>query len=196
MVIVDGGPSLSVATGASGKPLLFGFSRAERPDLSVRTTAEVLAFVVCGGVCLPAVMQPVLIAELGRANLSRLELALTRLLVTFGEGWMDAPDLALKTALVEDTKPFRAADLIARARPFGAFVTPTAKVSGITVESDGLGTTIATNYFRRRAYVFAERVSYVDSTGASKLSAANLTPQPLSLSAIKGATSALPVFAE
>jgi hypothetical protein len=202
LVIEAGGPSLAVATGAGGKPLLYGFARAERPDLSVRTTAEVLAFVACGGVCLPGVMQPVLVAELGRANLSRLEAALTQLLITHGEGWLDAPDAALKTALIEDTKPFRVASPVARAsapgrvRPLAAVVTPTDRVSGITVESDGLGTTVATNYFRRRAYVFAERISYVDSTGATRASAANLTPQPIALSPVKSATSALPVFSD
>lgn len=195
--IEAGGPSLAVATGAGGKPLLFGFSTTDRRDLSVRTTAEVLAFAACGGVCLPGVMQPVLIAELGRANVSRLESALTNLLIAHGEGWMSVQDATLKSALIEDTKPFRQnAAALARARPFAATVTPTDRVSGITVESDGLGTTVATNYFRRRAYVFAERVSYMDSTGAQKISAAVLTPQPLNLSPIKGATSALPVIAE
>jgi hypothetical protein len=204
LVIEAGGPSLAVATGASGQALLFGFARTERPDLSVRTTAEVLAFVACGGVCLPGVMQPLLIAELTRADLSRLEAALTNLLTVHGEGWMDAPDAALKSALIEDTKPFRVSSPQSsplgsspgRVRPLGVIVTPTDKLSGITVESDGLGTTVATNYFRRRAYVFAERVSYVDSIGAVRISAANLTPQPLSLSPIKAATSALPVFSD
>jgi hypothetical protein len=194
------GPSLAIATGAGGKPLLFALSRTDRPDISVRTTAEVLAFVACGGVCLPAAMQPVLIGELAGGNLARLEAALTQLLLTHGEGWMDAPDAALKSALIEDTKPYRVSSppitARGRARPLAATVTPTERVSGITVESDGLGTTVATNYFRRRTYVFAERVSYVDSNFATRVSAANLTPQPIALSPTKPATSALPVFSD
>jgi hypothetical protein len=190
VVVEAGGPSLAIAAGAGGEPLLFGFARTERSELSVRTTAEVLAFVACGGVCLPGVMQPVLITELESADLSRVEAVLTSLLTTHGEGWLEASDSGLKAALIEDTKPFRPSSTR------GAAVTPTGKVSGITVESDGIGTTVVTNYFRRRTYIYAERVSYTDAKGDEHPSALDLTPEPISLSPIRGASSTLTTIAQ
>jgi hypothetical protein len=191
VVVQDNGPALSVAQGKSGKPVLYGFARAGRADLSPRTTAEVLVFMAAGAIYAPGVMQPVFVEQLSQPGiLAATEKAVSDLIVAHGEDWMSRPSAALKAALLEDSKAFR--PNVSR----GSLVQPADKVSGIIVESDGVGTTYLTNYFRRRAFYYVTRESYKDSTGATKASFQKIIDPGVSLSPIKGATNALVTIAE
>jgi hypothetical protein len=187
--ILDGGPTLAVLYGASGKPLLFGFAKTGSADLSPRTTAEVMAFLACGATCMPSEIQPRYLTELARTDrLVGLERAISDLVASKGEAWLDAPDAGLTAALHADITPF----LSQKTR--GAIVAPTDIVSGIQVESDSFGSTTITNYFRRRAYVYIDRESYTDTNKVEHPSFSTVTSEPISLSPTKGQTSTLPVI--
>jgi hypothetical protein len=194
VTIQDGGPTLSVAQGPSGKPMLYGFAKSGRADLSARTTAEVLVFMAAGAVYAPGVMHPVFVEGLSKLGiLAATEKAVSDLLIAHGENWMDvanAKNPALKAALITDTKAFR--PTVTR----GSIVQPINKVSGIIVESDGVGTTFLTNYYRRRAFYYVTRESYKDSAGVTKTSFQKIVDPGVSLSPIKGATNSLVTIAE
>ena len=191
VIIQDNGPTLSVAQSKTGKLVLFGFTRTGRADISPRTTAEVLVFMATGAIYAPGVMQPVFIEQLSQPGiLSATEKAISELIAAHGEDWMSRPSAALKAALIEDSRAFRPS--VSR----GSIVQPTDKVSGIIVESDGVGTTYLTNYFRRRAFYYVTRESYKDSTGATRASFQKIIDPGVSLSPIKGATNALVTIAE
>ncbi|MGC4047291.1 MAG: hypothetical protein QM758_26120 [Armatimonas sp.] len=189
--VLSGAVSLAMATGSGGGPLLLGFVRDGKTDLSPRSTAEVLAFAALGATCLPVSVQQLYLEELSKPDkLTNLENALAALIAAKGETWMDSADATLKSALLQDIQPFH--PTVTR----GAIVTPTEKTSGITVETDGNGSTTVTNYFRRRAYFYAQRESYTDTNRVEHPSFANLTEQAISISPVKGSTSALPTIAE
>ncbi|MGC4043267.1 MAG: L,D-transpeptidase [Armatimonas sp.] len=189
--VIGGVASLAMATGPGGAPLLLGFLRDGKTDLSARSTAEVLAFAALGTTSLPASVQQLYLEELSKPDkLTNLEKAVSDLIAAKGEAWMDSADATLKSALLQDIQAFQ--PTVTR----GAIVTPTEKTSGITVETDGNGSTTVTNYFRRRAYFYAQRESYTDSERVEHPSFSILTDPAISLSPVKGSTSALPTIAE
>jgi hypothetical protein len=189
VTVLEGGPTLSMVIGPTGKPLLFGFVTEGKTDLSARTTAEVMAFLCCGAPCMPSELRPVYLTELARTDrLVGLEKAISDQITAKGEAWLDTPDVTLLAVLNEDIKPF----LSQKTR--GAIIDPTDVVSGIQVESDGIGSTTLTNYFRRRAYVYIDRESYTDSNKVEHPSFATITTEPISLSPTKGQTSVLPIL--
>ena len=191
VTIQDNGPTVSVVQSKSSKPVLYGFTRTGRTELSPRTTAEVLVFMAAGAVYAPGVMQPIFVEQLSKPGiLAATEKAISDLMVAYGEDWLSHPSAMLKAALIEDSKAFRPT------ASRGSIVQPADKVSGIIVESDGVGTTHLTNYFRRRAYYYVTRESYKDSTGATKASFQKIIDPGVSLSPIKGATNALATIAE
>lgn len=189
--VETGGPGLAIVSGPGGKPLLFGLVREGKTDLSARTTAEVLAFIATGAPSFPVEIQKVYLEELSKPeNLTNLERAVSDLIAAKGEAWMDSPNAAFKTALIQDTAHFRPT------KTRGTVVTPTERTSGITVESSSNGSTTVTNYFRRRAYLYAQRESYLDENKTHHASFANLTPEAISISPVKGMNSLLPAIAE
>lgn len=63
----------------------------------------------------------------------------------------------------------------------GVIIDKTDRVSGLQVTADGAGTMSIANYYRRRVYVYVDRVSYKVKGGASVDFPGAIPPQPIDL---------------
>ncbi len=188
---------LTVANGPGGGALLSGFLSDTQTELSARTTAVVLAFEALGGSLQIEAVRLLLLDELDKPGaVAALEAAVAAAIVARGEGWLDTRDAALAQALGDLVTSFRTAPASLHKAAQGAIVDPTARQSGLQVNADGVGSAVVANYFRRRVYLYTERVSYRDSSGMEFSSKGLVGAQPLKLGAVKGLGSSLNVLAD
>ncbi len=196
---------LAVAADADGNTLLYGLLQSGKAELSARSTAVVLAYSFLGvGVYLEQAQLAYLAAIESSPALGALESAVAAALVARGAGWLDPADTALVGAIAgiqaSLSAPLagagRSAALGAQGtnievRPLGISLDKTGRTSGLQVTTDGIGSLQVTNYYRRRAYLYVDRVSYrTEYTGVDHDSKASIKPYPAKMVAVKGMTNA------
>ena len=193
---VTGTPLLTMATGPTGKAVLYGFLQPGSTQLSARSTAIVLAYYVLGVGAYPAEVQNLYLTAIARAaTLTALENAVSAAIVARGEGWLDASDGALISALTAIQHELAAGTLAPankHASGRGVILDKTDRVSGLQVSADGAGSMNITNYYRRRSYLYVDRVSYKAKGSFDSIAfPAEIPPQPIKIIATKGVSNAL-----
>ena len=204
----------AMAIGPNGKMVLSGLlqagSTAFSTQLSARSTAVCLAYTVLGvGVYLPQTQEQYLAAIQASPALNGLESAVAAAIVARGEGWLDLTDPVLKaalaavqTALSPNALASAAAAPAKSSEPGGVHlngmvIDRTARISGLQVTGDGVGSITLTNYYRRRSYAYVDRVSYRDTfTGTDVPSAQAVGAQPMMVDATKSITNSLVTLAQ
>lgn len=171
---------LGIARGPGGAPVLLGWLSEDHPDLSVRTTAEVLAWFGVGAWLLPPAEGDTVRARLQglTTELAALEAALASELATHPRGFSE-PDAALQAALQQAV-----ATLLADGRAVtagrggtpadkGLVIQPGAERSGIAVLNEGgINQVTFKNSWRRRAVIFLRQVRWIDAGGGEHAVAA------------------------
>ena len=181
-------PLLTMAYGQGGDPVLYGFLPLGGTELSARSTAIVLGYLFLGVGAYPEEVQAVYLDEIARASsLTGLENAIASAISARGEAWLDENDGGLTAALSAVQLQLSAQAFATR----GVILDKTDRVSGLQVKADGISSMTITNYYRRRSYVYVDRVSYkVKGTGESIPSPAPISPQPIKITPVKGISNA------
>ncbi len=179
-----------VGLDASGDAVLYGFLDQDNRELSAASSAVVLAYQALGVSAYPEEVQPLYLAAIrSAASLAGLTSAVAAGIVARGAGWLDASDAALQAALAAIQSELSPTVLGATR---GVILDKTDRVSGLQVDADGAGAMTITNYYRRRAYVYVDRVSYkVKSTGEVVSYPGVILPQPIKIAAVKGVSNLL-----
>jgi hypothetical protein len=217
LATLDRARSLAAAIGPGGEAVLLGFLKEGETTLDVHSTAAVLACQAIGvGLYLGAEQEAFVDALAASTTLGPLEDAVAAAIQARGEGWLDPTDTGLSSALAgvaaqylattstagaaataahAATRGPAATDSLRAPRPpgstHGAIVTPTARVSGLQLVADGVGSAVVKNSFRRRAYLYVGRVSYKDQGGTSVEFPMDLEPRPIRIPPVKGLDAAL-----
>ena len=202
---------LAVGADTDGNTLLYGLLQSGKGELSARSTAVVLAYAFLGvGVYLEQAQLAYLSAIESSPDLRGLENAVAAALVARGSGWLDPADTVLVGAIAAIqaslSAPARQAASLARegrsatlgiqgsdveVRPLGISLDKTDRTSGLQVTTDGIGSLQVTNYYRRRSYLYVDRVSYrTEYTGADHDAKATINPYPTKMPAVKGISNA------
>ena len=209
---------LAVGADADGNSLLYGLLQdGGKGELSARSTAVVLVYTFLGvGVYLAQAQIAWLAAIESSPDLSALENAVAAALVARGSAWMGPADAvlvgAISTIQASLSAPARQAASIARegrsasldmdganerVKPLGMRLDKTHRTSGLQVTTDGIGSLQVTNYYRRRSYLYVDRVSYrTEYTGADHDSKSSIKPYPTKMPAVKGITNAFVTLAQ
>lgn len=177
-------PLLTTGNGPNAGAVLYGLLQNGNAQLSAHSTAIVLAYYVLGVGFYPAEAQNLYLAEIGRAvSLPRLENAVSAAIVARGEGWLSGTDSTLVAALAAMQNELSAHSLVTR----GVILDKTGRVSGLQINADGAGSMTITNFYRRRSYVYVDRVSYKDkATGSSIDFKGLILPQPIKIPPVRG----------
>lgn len=222
-VSVAQSPMLAVASGPDGGAVLYGLIQAGSAVLSTQSTAIVLAYFAVGvGVLPSAAQQAYLTAIAASPAVAALASAIGAAIVARGEGWFDTSDTTLSAALkavqtslsgsalatshitsapdrmqIQQVQGVTSDDAVAKAQPAGMIIDKTARVSGLQVKGDGVGSLTLTNYVRRRSYAYVDRVSYQTSySGPAVASPMSLGAYPTKVAATSGVSNTLVSIAQ
>ncbi len=181
--IAAGGPQLAFLHDAVGNIVLFGFLReGQTATLSIRSTAEALLYFALGLFAQAPSLQAQGLKLLKSAPIGPAEAAVRDAIARDGVRWLDGKHDALAGVFRTTAQA-----LVGGFGGRGMFITPTERRSGILVEGDGIGTSRATNYFRRRARIYATPLSTQAQGGIETPLPQSLTPYEIS--PIAGVTS-------
>jgi hypothetical protein len=182
-------PLLTAAYGPTGGAVLYGFLSNTSTELSAHSTAKVLAYFALGvGAYSQEIQSLYLSAITGASSLPALEAAIAAALLARGENWLDETDAALVAALRAIQNELSAHAFATR----GVILDKPDRTSGLQVNADGVGSMTIANYYRRRSYVYVDRVSYkVKGTGDSVNFKGPILPQPTKILPVKGVSNTL-----
>ena len=198
------GPILVCAFDTAGNLVLAGLLDATHLQLSAASTALVLANYALGVAIHPQIIQDSYAALLTATGaLDGLTAAISAAIVLNGSAWATLPDAGVAAAMAQVFVTFGPTDLQAdagspgaaiaagRGRALGVIVDPTERTSGLLANADGISKVVFQNYYRRRAYLYAERISYTPKGGAAVASPALIQPQPIKVPPVKSLPSIL-----
>ncbi|HSA01682.1 MAG TPA: hypothetical protein P5055_13175, partial [Candidatus Paceibacterota bacterium] len=157
-------PHLAMVLGPNGQPMLMGWLEAGHGELSARTTAEALLFFTGGFFILPQEARRQAIERIrGMTELGALETAIRESLAADAEA-MAFSNPPVQQALVHLFKQLGFVEQTPsgnRIQPSGIILDPNDEQSGIRVNLTGVNGIRLHNRFRRCAYVFVDRDSYL-----------------------------------
>ena len=193
--IFDQGPQLAKIVKADGTPVLLGWAGPSGNQLNAHTTAEVMLYFDLHAFLLPDIARAEVVSQLRtRPEVQPLASAIAAALVT------DTDALVNNNASILAARASAAASLQTqfRGKPNSVTVNPTDARSGITVNIDGLNSVVLHNDYRRRAFAFVDRVSFVPDGSPDGTTP---TPSPASvkqfnISPTTGATSLFGTLAD
>ncbi|MDQ2736866.1 MAG: hypothetical protein M3Y55_18170, partial [Pseudomonadota bacterium] len=199
------GPIFVGAFDVAGNLVLAGLLDATHLQLSAASTALVLANYALGVPIHPQIIQDSYAALLTAPGaLDGLTAAISEAILVNGSAWMSLPDAGMAaamsqlfvtfgpTALQTDGTGPGAAAVTGRKHALGVIVDPTERISGLQANADGISKVVFQNYYRRREYLYAERLSYTATGGGAAIaSPALIQPQPIKVPPVKSLPSIL-----
>ena len=158
------GAQLVMVIGPTDKPVLAGYLDSTHATVSARTTAEFLAWFATGCFLLPYESQPQALQALRDADLlEAIEAAIVFELATNPEA-LAGPSPAIEAALAGFVRLVQNVPDTTNVQSPLVLVNPAQERSGVRIDQpSGINTIQLVNSYRRRGYVFLERVSYVDA---------------------------------
>ena len=156
---IDAGIAFSQLRDAAGNLLVFGFLSAEQTTLSTRSTAEALVFRGLGLWAQAPRIRVAALTLLRTEDLAMVEAAVVSAIAAGGPAWLSSAKVGLSSAVNAKVATMIGPPPVgAAARKSvqlqGSIVTPRERVSGLTLECDGIAACTVTNYFRRRSALF------------------------------------------
>ncbi len=199
------GPQFTLVVDAKGSPVLMGFVGGSTTTLAATSTAVAMAYFGTGCYALTnaqRTLAPRIIAE--ASEVGPLAAAISKELAMNPDAFAkaDAPVAAALSTFVASVQSAANASLAARRLRTMLSDAGLPRRAGVLVNAstapNGLGPIIEfptgihiQNTIRRPADLYVDRVSYVDSTGASHQDGASLTPQPIAVPATNGVQNGL-----
>lgn len=161
----------TAALSPSGAPLLMGWFGPASPELSARTTAEVLVWFASGAFSAPLESADDLMTLLRAApELDPLAEAITAQLQATPTGF-STPNPALTAALADCVRALLGSNM----RVQSLLINPASELSGVRVDqASGVNEITLTNRYRRPAFAFVDRVSTFDAAGNETASPAEV----------------------
>lgn len=192
------GPILVGAFDATGNLVLAGLLDATHLQLSAATTALVLASYALSVSIHPSEIQDGYTAVLTAPGaLDGLASTISAAIQANGAPWMSTADAGMSAAMAQVFAKFgptalqTAAGDAGRAHALGVIVVPTDRTSGLLANADGIGKVVFQNYYRRRVYLYAERMTYTPRGGLLTNSHEFIQPQPIKVPSVKSLPSIL-----
>ncbi len=197
-------PLVVAAYTAANQPVLMGFAQDGTVVLSAKSTAVVLAYLALGvGAYVPQVQLAYVSAIQNASGLAALESAVTAAIVADGALWLNPANATLANALVAVQHELSPAALAAAVSATSAASTDSAGVrsaevhdavvdrngivSGLQMLATATGTLTIENYYRRRSYVYVNKVAYTLPGSADEIaSPAAIGTQPITISPTDG----------
>lgn len=157
----QGGPQLAMLLNQQGNPVLLGFIDGEHPNLTCRTTAEVLVYFALMTPALPAQQQVQV-----RQRIAALGSELDPLVNLLNQGLAQDPDyFAHHGNEVRATLLQVIQKLLATPQP-RVLIEPGTESSGIAVNNQGgINSVTLKNSYRRRAYAYVEHLKDILDNG-------------------------------
>ncbi len=176
--VYGGGLQLCTILGPSGKPVLAGWVGSGRTTVDARSTAEVLLYFGAGAFAHRGDVARWSIDTIaGRSEVDTLAAVIVTALASDAEALGKGSDTitAAANAAVASMQASRAAKIAAQtssraASTRSALIDPSDTRSGITPVQESIDSVKLINAYRRRAWAYFDRVSYVPASGGEAVS--------------------------
>ncbi len=192
--IFDQGPQMAKIVKADGTPVLLGWAGPSGNQMNAHTTAEVMLYFDLYAYLLPSIGRVEIVSQLKtKPEVQQVADAITTALAT------DSDALVNGNALIRAARAAATSSLQPRfaIHPHSVTVNPTDSKSGISVKIDGLNAVILRNDFRRRAYAYVDRVSYVpEGSQTNEAIDSPAAVKEMDISPTTGVTSLFGTFAD
>jgi hypothetical protein len=171
------GPQLCTILGPSGKPVLLGWLGGDKKTISARSTAEVLLYFGLGAFAHKEHIRSWALDTIAQSSqLEAVTEAINMALAANPEALNQSPadiTVAVRTALTALQGSRAAKPATTRSLAGGAagsrsvLIDPSDTRSGITPVQETMSSVKIINAYRRRAWAYVDRVSYVPSSGGA-----------------------------